>query len=166
MEQFAVEQFPAEGLGKFPGDFAAARTVFAGDGDDVHVEILRAGAKNRPHQESLLAGPGYCPYLPYQKNILKVGVISVGTISRPSRFMGEPHRRLILLPPSLLSTCYPRPIAASASGPIQVDLPEMPKYNPEEDGDGVRLEMLSGLPGRADDDPYGQGSPLEVGGFC
>ena len=36
MEQFAVEQFPAEGLGEFPGDFAAAGTVFAGDGDDVH----------------------------------------------------------------------------------------------------------------------------------
>jgi hypothetical protein len=36
MEQFAVEQFPAEGFAEFSGDFAAARTVFAGYGDDVH----------------------------------------------------------------------------------------------------------------------------------
>ena len=35
-------------------------------------------------------GPGYCPYLPYQKNILKVGVISVGREKRPSRFMANP----------------------------------------------------------------------------
>jgi len=36
MEQFAVEQFPAEGFDEISGDFAAARTVFAGYGDDVH----------------------------------------------------------------------------------------------------------------------------------
>ena len=78
MEQFAVEQFPAQGLGELSGHFAAAGAVLAGDGDDVHGRLLHGGAKNRPRQEILLAGPGYYPRFPYQKQILKVGVISSG----------------------------------------------------------------------------------------
>ena len=36
MEQFAVEQFPAQGVGELAGDLAAACAVLASDRDDVH----------------------------------------------------------------------------------------------------------------------------------
>ena len=60
MEQFAVEQFPAEGLGESPGHLAAAGAVLAGNGNDFHRSGSRYGQKTSPTRNTiLLAGPGW-----------------------------------------------------------------------------------------------------------
>ena len=100
MEQFAVEQFPAEGLGKFPGDFTAAGAVLAGDGDDVHANRLTSRSvrpcvhgrpaykKTGPTRKCSWRGLDTSPIVGLPEDILKVGVISVGNGRRG--FMANP----------------------------------------------------------------------------
>ncbi len=101
MEQFAVEQFPAECGGQLPGNLAAAGAVLTSDGNDFHPSSSRHNAaktgtgtffplwqlNNRPHQEHSSPG-GACSFYtsPYQKEP-EVGVISsvCGTGITPTR---------------------------------------------------------------------------------
>lgn len=79
MEQFAVEHFPAEPLGEFPGDLAAAGTVLTSNGNDFHPSGSRHRQK-KPHQGyDSPGGASIFSDLPYQRRtLLKVGVISSG----------------------------------------------------------------------------------------
>ncbi len=76
VQQFAIEQFPAQRFGQFPGDLAAPGAILAGDGDDVHATCSKEGQKTVPTTKSSWRGLDVRPRCPYQKQILKVGVIS------------------------------------------------------------------------------------------
>ena len=91
MEQFAVEQFPAQGLGELSGHFTAAGTVLAADGDDVHAKHSREGSiKTGPTRKNLLVGPGYSSTFP----LPEANPQGRGHQQRffTSAFQGEPHR--------------------------------------------------------------------------